>query len=101
MTELDRNSAGLTMLRVALGAAFVLHALEKQPLFATPGWEVNLLYITGFSALALSEAPAWLSWDVRLSAGPITKRLPTPSAALAGSNSTPGSRRSPPPCTGA
>ena len=139
MSGFDGNKLGLSVLRVVLGAAFLFHALEKQPLaadptvqmfmmwgmpapsftamlaillelvggflliagiwvlptslvliaemlvamwvvhwdagfsfmqiqslaetgpvFSTPGWEVNLLYITGFSTLALSEAPAWL-----------------------------------------
>ena len=33
---------------------------EVGPVFSTPGWEVNLLYIAGFTSLALVEAPAWI-----------------------------------------
>jgi len=140
MSDFDGTKTGLALLRVVLGGAFLMHALEKQPLaaattvqmfsmwgmpvptftamlailvelvggalliagvwvlptslvliaemlvamwvvhwdagfsfmqvqaltengpvFATPGWEVNVLYIAGFGCLALSEAPAWLA----------------------------------------
>jgi len=132
MSGFDGNKIGLTMLRVVLGGAFLMHALEKQPLaadatvqmfmmwgmpapsftamlaivielvggalliagiwvlpeslvqsvtaagpvFGTPGWEVNVLYIAGFGTLALAEAPAWLARRQQRSTPAVASEIP-------------------------
>jgi len=155
MSGFDGNKIGLTMLRVVLGGAFLMHALEKQPLaadatvqmfmmwgmpapsftamlaivielvggalliagiwvlpaslvligemvvalwvvhwnagfsfmqvqsvtaagpvFGTPGWEVNVLYIAGFGTLALAEAPAWLARRQQRSIPAVASEIP-------------------------